>query len=176
MSRSFFDLPEPEGKADSIPAYNDIVMLDIPENMNAGKTHAFFSWAAENAKVPDYEYPSGPATKPILKGERTPQYVVKADDDAFIMLGELERRLRVAPRTKAFWGYLVKNRFMGGECYGLSFDMVQYIASTPALRALTMGKEDKLTARWMKMHPQREEITWVSEKCWIYDHPRGGTV
>jgi len=79
--------------------------------MNSGKTHAFFSWAAENATVPQWEYPaiedgmdakSKPA--PVWKGEQAPQYVVKADDDSFIMLGELERRLRVAPRTKAYWG------------------------------------------------------------------------
>jgi hypothetical protein len=26
------------------------------------------------------------------------------------------------------------------------------------------------------MHPQATEITWVTEKCWIYDHPKAGTV
>ena len=74
--------------------------------MNAGKTHAFFSWAAENATVPDWEYPlvhEGP-TGPVWRGEKRPAYVVKADEDSFIMLGELEWRLRAAPRTKAYWG------------------------------------------------------------------------
>jgi hypothetical protein len=70
-------------------AFGDIILLDMPENMNSGKTHAFFSWAAENASV----YP----------GQR-PDYVVKADDDSFIMLGELEHRLRLAPRQKSIWG------------------------------------------------------------------------
>ncbi|KAF8526016.1 hypothetical protein BU17DRAFT_83519 [Hysterangium stoloniferum] len=32
--------------------YNDMVHLPISENMNSGKTHAFFTWAAENAWVP----------------------------------------------------------------------------------------------------------------------------
>lgn len=87
----------------------------MPENMNAGKTHAFFSWAAENATVPHWEYPafrrsvegSTPNERskaPVWRGEKPPAYVVKADEDSFIMLGELERRLRVAPRTKAYWG------------------------------------------------------------------------
>ncbi|WRT65142.1 uncharacterized protein IL334_002084 [Kwoniella shivajii] len=170
-------------------AFNDILLLDMDENMNSGKTHAFFSWAAENATVPSWEYPkheglsesmseqgdrSRPA--PIWKGERKPNYVVKADEDAFIMLGELEKKLRVVPRTKAFWGYLVKNTFMAGECYALSFDLVQYIHASPALRTLTRGKEDKLVAKWMNMHPEREQIVWATERCWIYDHPKAGTV
>lgn len=33
-----------------------------------------------------------------------PDYVMKADDDAFIMLDELEKRLRVTPRTLTYWG------------------------------------------------------------------------
>jgi hypothetical protein len=58
--------------------------------MNLGKTYHFFKWAAEHA---------------IMDGTgHRPDYVMKADDDSFIMLGELERRLRVIPRTLAYWG------------------------------------------------------------------------
>lgn len=93
----------------------------MPENMNSGKTHAFFTWAADYASVPDIEYVledselvaaadqggevlDDTRVKAVHKGERKPDYIVKADDDSFIMLGELERRLRAAPRTKAYWG------------------------------------------------------------------------
>ncbi|OXG27857.1 hypothetical protein C367_02537 [Cryptococcus neoformans Ze90-1] len=179
-------------------AFNDILLLDIDENMNNGKTHAFFSWAAENATVPDWEYPSYPRSDsnnansgtghgieaaqggmlqaPVWRGEKKPQYVVKADEDSFIMLGELERRLRVVPRMKTYWGYLVKNKFMAGECYALSFDLVEYIGASPGLKTFTRGKEDKLVAKWIGMHPQREEIVWSTDRCWIYDHPKAGTV
>lgn len=94
-------------------AFNDILLLDMPERMNAGKTHAFFSWAAENGTVPDWEYPTlslDQVTRdlgqpsPVWKGERRPDYVVKADEDSFIILSELERRLRATPRTKSYWG------------------------------------------------------------------------
>lgn len=85
--------------------------MNIPENMNSGKTHAFFTWASEKATVPSWQYPetngeqtNDPALRPSYIGERQPDYVVKADDDSFIMLGELEKRLRFAPRTKAYWG------------------------------------------------------------------------
>ena len=71
---------------------------------------------------------------------------------------------------------LVKNKFMGGQCYGLSLDLAQYIASSRPIRHFTRGKEDKLVSRWMHMHPQREDIVWVSEKRGIYDHPKARTV
>ncbi|KAL7418065.1 hypothetical protein BDY24DRAFT_332566, partial [Mrakia frigida] len=145
-------------------AYRDIVLLDIPENMNSGKTHAFFAWAAENAMVPS------------PTGEKRPDYVSKADDDSFIMLGEMEKRLRVLGGVKVYWGYLIKNTFMGGECYALSLDLVRYVSSSQPVRSLIHGKEDKLVARWMRLHPEKEKILYVSERCWIYDHPKAGTV
>ena len=71
---------------------------------------------------------------------------------------------------------LVKNSFMGGECYGMSLDLVRYIAEYEPLRKMIKGKEDKLASKWIRMHPQRDEIVWVSERCAIYDHPKSGTV
>jgi hypothetical protein len=158
----------------TLPAFDDIILLDIPENMNSGKTHAFFSWAADNAMVPHWDYSESDSQKPdeaharvpepvsgtdrlqrrsrgssihqnvfakqentedgqahsghvpifaepdvenvavdsrrspwkspIYRGEKRPDYVVKADEDSFIVLGELERRLRVSPRRLTYWG------------------------------------------------------------------------
>lgn len=173
--------------------HNDIVILDIQENMNEGKTHEYFSWAAEHARVPDYEYPSHPRSEasraqfeaarargeepqPILHGEKAPDFVAKADDDAFLMLGEFERHLRVLPKTKTFWGYLVRELFMAGECYAMSLDLAKWIRDNGALDPYTHGKEDKLVSRWLRMHPQADEIVWATEHCWIYDHPKAGTV
>ncbi|KAG8922959.1 hypothetical protein FRC02_011499 [Tulasnella sp. 418] len=277
--------------------YNDIVILPIQENMNNGKTHAFFTWAHTNAFVPpvaDDEtvpsphrphfplppviseitlsttsstassitqpassdpdattttsevpeptlpypitttsvaaipHPPHTAPAPILaphdpQPRRSsqpaklhsrshsnrvglnrhsqaygapatwvkPDYVIKADDDSFIMLAELEARLRVewAEAVKdelkegrdgknplIFWGYLVKNRFMAGEMYALSNSLVEYVATTPFIKSLARGAEDKQTAKWMRLHPEADRIRWRSEHCWIYDHPRSGTV
>ncbi|KAL0581634.1 hypothetical protein V5O48_000450 [Marasmius crinis-equi] len=207
--------------------YNDIIVLPTQENMNNGKTHAYYSWAAENAWVPPvyvstptppakYSYshehsspPSLPPHDPIqafrdratgsAKDWVRPDFVVKVDDDAFIMLAELEARLRLELHAKPsdpdtvphfpssspfhdpliYWGYLVTNRlhrFMAGELYTLSWSLVDYVANDPAVRHLTKGKEDKQTAKWMKIHPKAQLVRWVSERCWIYDHPRAGTV
>lgn len=196
-----------------LAAFNDMVILPIAENMNNGKTHAYFTWAARHAWVPPpttrlpFSYtnetieapPLAPHDpRPLPKAPANwvrPDYVLKADDDSFVMLAELEGRLRVEMHAGlnesspyyygtpppiedplVYWGYLVKNKFMGGEMYGLSWSVVQWIAQSEATKALTRGAEDKLVARWVLMHPRAGSVRWKSEHCWIYDHPKAGTV
>ncbi|KAG8882600.1 hypothetical protein FRB98_003576 [Tulasnella sp. 332] len=278
--------------------YNDIVILPVTENMNNGKTHAFFVWAHENALVPppftnhtsnpvhrlpappkpvpvppkpipppptsistvstatpveETAAPTGttestvapeaeasaepephlptmivrrssvspltglaPAIRPMhdprprstqsksLKHHKRqvqqqqretwvrPDFIAKADDDSFVMLAELEARLRVewdlamkAPPMPGvditsdpmiFWGYLVKSRFMAGELYALSASLVQYIATSSTVKGMITGAEDKQTSKWIRNHPQADQVRWRSEHCWMYDHPRSGTV
>lgn len=225
--------------------YKDIVILPIPENMNSGKTHTFFTWAASMAWVPpvyfdtdiplpnfSYSNASSPmrfiashdpiyarqdrASGPSAAQEWVrPDFVVKVDDDSFVMLAELEARLRVAlhenlrdkhwdgvssppgpdlvtPSSSElqrspsgallaedpliYWGYLVKRRFMAGELYALSWSLVDWVSRDPAIKSLVRGAEDKQTAKWMRSHPRAAEVRWVAERCWIYDHPRSGTV
>ncbi|PLW58284.1 hypothetical protein PCANC_00848 [Puccinia coronata f. sp. avenae] len=174
--------------------YNDIVVLDIQENMNRGKTYAFLNWASENATIPVYFHPlhepkpktgingiggvikpDGMQTVNVGVGFKKADFIVKADDDSFIVLSELERHLRVAPRTMTYWGYLIRNLFMGGECYALSADLVNYVASSPKVLDHVTGAEDKKVAKWMRIHPNASQINWVTERCWIYDHPKAGT-
>ncbi|QRV73804.1 hypothetical protein RhiJN_01818 [Ceratobasidium sp. AG-Ba] len=167
--------------------HNDIVILPIKENMNDGKSFAYFQWAYHNAFVPP------PPGLPELnnrtvtlashdprgvsaRGWIPPDYVLKVDDDSFVMLGEIEARLRVTPRSMLYWGYVVKKKFIGGESYALSWDLVQYVATAKQLLSMTRGEEDQVTARWMKAHPRAHEILWWNERCWIYDHPKASTV
>ncbi|KAI0275088.1 hypothetical protein BC834DRAFT_850978 [Gloeopeniophorella convolvens] len=227
--------------------YNDIVLLPVPENMNSGKTYTFFTWAATMAWLLVRERDNPPpvlaAHDPLLAWlERAakpnapqdwvrPDFVVKADDDSFIMLAELEARLRIAlhdarrpapavgvqhpdhtpPLARAeppppasssqteplpplderarpalppplnndpliYWGYLVKRRFMAGETYALSWGLAEWVATDAGVKGLTRGAEDKQTAKWMRLHPRARDVRWTAERCWIYDHPRSGTV
>jgi hypothetical protein len=248
-----------------LTVYNDIIVLPQPENMNSGKTYAFFTWASENgwvppvyfntiSQAPKVSYANITGTPPPLaphdpihahkdktshansrhsrpKPWVRPDYVVKVDDDSFVMLAELEARLRLELHAKAqqnadsyytttplvsrghppeppnisatlsdpyvrdpigneprappsptnddplvYWGYLVKNRFMAGELYALSWTLADWVAKDPVVKGMTRGAEDKQTAKWMRSHPRADEVRWSSERCWIYDHPRAGTV
>lgn len=257
--------------------YNDMIVLPIPENMNSGKTHAFFTWASTEAWVPplpdnynrtlspNFSYTNVTAnhTIPLAKHDPVhvrrelamtgqqkpwvrPDFVVKVDDDSFVMLAELEARLRVELHTRTrnslngdtlvsrhpdpdtelphsempepdvhkssstsahvinstavvhqeprapvphvfstpsphddpliYWGYLVKNQFMAGELYALSWSLSEWVSRDPVVKGMTKGKEDKQVAKWMRVHPRASEVRWKSERCWIYDHPRAGTV
>ena len=212
--------------------FNDIVILPVAENMNSGKTHAFFTWAATMAWVPPlyfdtkipppmlsyansstpmlslaphdpvYAWQDRQSASSLAQDWVRPDFLVKVDDDSFIMLAELEARLRVAlhdqrtenvdepepgrevplPSTQPardpliYWGYLVKRRFMAGEMYGLSWSLVDWVSKEPAVKGLVNGAEDKQTAKWMRLHPRAAQVRWVAERCWIYDHPRSGTV
>ncbi|WFD34993.1 hypothetical protein MCUN1_001839 [Malassezia cuniculi] len=150
--------------------HNDIVILDIPETMSSFKTLHYMRWAAQNATVPVLYSKS-----PLDVRWKLADYVLKADDDTFIMLDELERRLRMAPRTLTYWGYQIREDFMAGELYALSHDLVQYVAASPRVAQIPFGKEDVYVAHWINTHPQRSLINWVDEKCWIYDHPKAGS-
>ncbi|KAG8782392.1 hypothetical protein FRC15_007037 [Serendipita sp. 397] len=193
--------------------YNDMVILPISENMNNGKTHAYFTWAARHAWVPPpltplpFSYANQTSIPPPLAAHDPrpqpnsppdwvrPDFILKADDDSFVMLAELEGRLRVEMHAGlneptsyyygvpppvedplVYWGYLVKNKFMGGEMYGLSWSMVNWVAQSEAARGLTRGAEDKLVAKWVLLHPRAGSVRWKSDHCWIYDHPKAGTV
>ncbi|CAG8777522.1 15782_t:CDS:2, partial [Dentiscutata heterogama] len=72
------DMLEEESKM-----YGDIVILNITENMNEGKTFEYFKWFAKHRK--DY-------------------YFVKTDDDSFIHLIHYYRDLQDLPRKRAYYG------------------------------------------------------------------------
>ena len=89
---------------------------------------------------------------------------------------DLTTALPPATDPLIYWGYLVKNRFMAGELYALSWSLVDWVATDTTVKGMVKGAEDKQVAKWMRVHPQAQEIRWKSEKCWIYDHPKAGTV
>lgn len=70
---------------------------------------------------------------------------------------------------------LIRQRFMAGEVYALSGDLVQYLATYPRPKSWRIGKEDQRVAKWMRNHPNASSIHWITERCQIYDHPKAGT-
>ena len=86
--------------------HGDMLILPIQENMNRGKSQTFMEWASEHGRVPDCTYLPDSQGQYVAKcsGDKRPDFVMKADDDAFINLAELEKRLRIMPRSKSYWG------------------------------------------------------------------------
>ncbi|OZJ05354.1 hypothetical protein BZG36_01555 [Bifiguratus adelaidae] len=141
--------------------YDDIVVLDIAENMNYGKTFAYLQWVNEH----------------YVQNTSSPiDYVIKADDDAYIVLERLEEALRVIEPDHAYWGYLVGNTFMGGECYALSTDLVSWIATNPIPSRYRSGHEDSQLQKWFRWGGIDSSVSYHPENCLIYDDPESGTI
>uniref|UniRef100_A0A0D9XE09 Hexosyltransferase n=1 Tax=Leersia perrieri TaxID=77586 RepID=A0A0D9XE09_9ORYZ len=122
-------------------AYGDVVELaSCPENMDNGKTHAYFS------------------SVPALFGrDRAYDFVMKADDDTFFRLPELVSSLARAPRRDLYYGCMVPcdyvrgwNEYMSGMGYALSWDLVEWIVSAAAeIEGKTDGPEDRTLYSWL---------------------------
>jgi hypothetical protein len=105
--------------------HRDVLLLDCAENADMGKTYTYFA--------------SLPATT------RPYDYVMKVDDDTFLLLDALVETLRAAPREDAYCGVGLPFHdrafppFMLGMGYLLSWDLVEWIASSDMVRREATG-------------------------------------
>ncbi|CAG8631342.1 7025_t:CDS:2, partial [Acaulospora morrowiae] len=121
--------------------YGDIVLLNITENMEEGKTITFFDWFAENASI-----------------LRKDDYMLKADDDSFIHLIHYYRDIQDLPRKLTYYGLslnysntdeLGAKVYMWGMGYTISRDLVEDIVKFDWVRSNVIGSEDYNVGRWM---------------------------
>ncbi|XP_076894526.1 beta-1,3-galactosyltransferase pvg3-like [Bidens hawaiensis] len=117
--------------------FNDIIILNCFENMNNGKTYTYFSSLPQILPQP-YDY------------------VMKADDDVFLRLLPLALSLQPLPRSDLYYGFVIPCQsmnpfvtYMSGMGFVLSWDLVEWIASSDIPRNDTFGPEDKLVGRWL---------------------------
>ncbi|CAG8626795.1 7184_t:CDS:2, partial [Diversispora eburnea] len=99
--------------------YGDIVILNITENMDQGKTMDYFNWFAKH---------------------RNDNYVVKLDDDSFIHLIHYYRDLQDLPRERAYYGnsLICDDRVFMGDIVGSHWN-----------RSEIEGGEDRQVAYWI---------------------------
>jgi hypothetical protein len=124
-----------------ILAHGDVIVLDgCEENLNGGKTYTFLSAVAELYADDPYDY------------------VMKADDDIFFRLPQLVESLGAMPREDAYYGATIPcdsmdpfHEYMAGMGYALSWDLVQWIASSDVARDHSVGTEDLLTGKWLRI-------------------------
>ncbi|RKO86162.1 hypothetical protein BDK51DRAFT_12503, partial [Blyttiomyces helicus] len=137
--------------------HRDILVLNCTENMDNGKTYSYFSTVG----APGFSF----------AGISRWDYVMKTDDDVFIMLPNIADKLADKPREGFFFGRKVSG-FMAGLGYVLSWDLVEWIARDPFPKNDRIGQEDYKTAGWLaKSHLVKH---WVSEDNEIYDEPSSG--
>jgi hypothetical protein len=115
-------------------AYGDVLVLDCAESAEQGKTYTYF------------------ASLPAMLGSgsggggRPYDYVMKVDDDTFLRLDALVETLRAAPREDMYCGAGLPFHdrqfppFMLGMGYLLSWDLVEWIASSDMVREEAMGR------------------------------------
>ncbi|KAG1326413.1 beta-1,3-galactosyltransferase pvg3 [Cocos nucifera] len=126
-----------------IMRYDDIIILNCPENMDSGKTYTFFSslrkiFNGTNGGDPPYDY------------------VMKTDDDTYFRLHNLAESLRNKPREDLYYGFLNPcnnpnaHHYMSGMGYILSWDLVEWIATSEIARNRTAGPEDLVTGAWLR--------------------------
>lgn len=157
--------------------HDDLVYLNIRENMNDGKTPAYFKWAASIAT------------------EYNLDYVFKVDDDTMISVPHLFRhvvdRLPPYPFNKRYYGgrildvnmcgkskrchYISPNGYMAGQFYYLSPDLAHGVSNDdldplPDTRTedLDMGRA---VFRWSDVHGQLIKIETHGRKYKPWEHP-----
>lgn len=138
--------------------HHDILPLDIEENMNQGKTLEYYRLLTD-----------------VFKGSRM-DFILKADDDAYLQLERIYDDLSLTSRNMSYWGYLVGDTFMGGECYGLSYDLASWVASSPIPKRYKSGHEDSQIQKWFKWASIDKNVNYQVRNCRIHDHIDSGTV
>jgi len=138
----------------------DIIMLNIEENMNKGKTYAWLSYCAANFHGMDY--------------------VIKRDMDTFIDLEKLQTLLLDYPKESLYLG--VKGRgetddnswsYVGGQLVVLSQDLVQWIATDEIPKKYQFGDEDRVTGAWFYLasKPVLQVNLYHNDPCKPWTHP-----
>jgi len=139
--------------------YGDVLVLDIEENMNHGKSFTFFSTVA--ALGVHYNY------------------VMKVDDDSYVRVENLVKSLEPLPREDLYYGYVLpcENQdpyawYMAGMGYVLSWDLVEWVHESPIPRNATEGTEDQLMGSWLDAGKKAKNR--VNKKPLFYDYPEFG--
>ncbi|XP_042067246.1 uncharacterized protein LOC121810551 [Salvia splendens] len=121
------NLTKPEQRvfvALEIMRFDDIIILNCPENMNARKTYTYFS--------------SLPRILParFFHSHRY-DYVMKADDDVYLRLEQLATSLSPLPRQDLYYGFVIPCQsmnpfvhYMSGMGFVLSWDLVEWIGAS----------------------------------------------
>jgi len=132
--------------------HGDILMIDMEENMNEGKSFEYFASLANM-------YPSN-----VSQSQRPWDYAMKLDDDSFLNIPNLLEKLRpMIPREQTWFGRGdISGYYMFGPGYILSWDLVTWLADNrEELQPHMHWWEDRMISEMLKAGGQGEK-SWVS--------------
>ncbi|XP_071699123.1 beta-1,3-galactosyltransferase pvg3-like [Rutidosis leptorrhynchoides] len=147
-----------------IMQYNDTIILNCQENMNEGKTYAYFS------SLPDMLKNEFDSVNPPY------DYVMKCDDDSYLRFPKLVEILRPLPRQGLYFGLFVSCPvpeycvdFMTGMGYLVSWDIVEWIKDSDIPKKHLTGPEDITFGDWIR-EGHRSKL-WYNDTGYMYDYP-----
>lgn len=130
--------------------HRDLATLDIEENMNRGKTYAFFKYALSSGAY---------------------DFIFKLDDDVYLFFPNLHDRLMFLNRTATYYGTFITRQcgiFACGFFYGFSSDLVaSFVADNTTVK---LGGEDFLASRWVLDRAENRlgEVAWFADNVAIH--------
>ncbi|KAL6912004.1 hypothetical protein ACP4OV_000809 [Aristida adscensionis] len=142
-----------------VVAHGDILVVNRTENMDDGKTYAYFS-----------------AVPRLFAGEPY-DYVGKTDDDTYYRLAALADTLRGKARRDMYHGYLSpchwppEKQYMSGMGYVVSWDIAEWISATPELWNASRDRgapEDSLFGEWLRKGGRYKNV--YNEEPRMYDY------
>jgi len=151
-----------------IMKYDDIIILNCPENMNRGKTYTYFTSLPTIFNATD----------------RPPyDYVMKADDDIYFRLPRMAETFRSQPKEDFYWGFVIPcesmdvwHWFMYGAGYAVSWDLVEWMSTAEIPRNHKEGKEhhgeegeDMILGSWLREGNKAKNR--FNAKPAFYDYP-----
>uniref|UniRef100_A0ACD5ZQN7 Uncharacterized protein n=1 Tax=Avena sativa TaxID=4498 RepID=A0ACD5ZQN7_AVESA len=129
-------------------AYRDVLLFNCTEGAEGGKTYDYFAGLPGMMLAAAGDADGNGDVRPY-------DYVMKVDDDTYLRLDALVETLRRAPREDMHYGVglPIMDRqsapFMLGMGYVLSWDLVQWIATSDMVRIQAKGVEDVTTGNWL---------------------------
>jgi hypothetical protein len=123
--------------------HRDLVFLDLPENMNEGKSHSWMLKAWH-----------------LYGGCRNVKFFAKGDQDTFLRTPKLESKLLALPHDNHYYGWTVNvsssydgkdfnYSFAVGMFYALSPKLLGWVAGSELASQEKAGAEDMKTGYWL---------------------------
>lgn len=151
---------------------NDMIVLEDVENDNidVGKTYEYFKWISQGAdgRWKDDDDDGRQTEARVDHRVGRPQFVMKADDDTFLVIPNLIREFQnLSCDSNIYWGTTQGSNpllpsYFRGLAYALSWPLVEWIGSSNMAYEAQVGIEDARVGAWLsELEPSQDPLIWI---------------